>query len=431
MNDVVTSLSPLESCFEKNPHFAHIKWLCEFRSKQFKQFLTRGLPTKKEEEWKYTEIKNALIPAKMGVQTDLVCANKLAEIKAMTDVFLTFVNGHFVEALSHTASLAKEIKVCSLSQALDIDENRVKEYLTREIDGKRFPFAKLNAALMTNGVFVEIPKHIKIHQPIYLLFINTQQHNYLTCPRNLLIVNEGSQATFIEHHVNETAQHYFTNVVSEIHAANNARVDYYKLQEEGHTATHVANVFVTQKQDSCVKTYFLSDGAQLAREDLTIWQDAHDVESYLHGLYQTNRDHQHIDHHIHVDHAHARGKSTMMYKGVLDQKSRAVFNGKVHVHPSAQQIQAHQANHNLLLSSDAEINTKPALEIYADDVKCTHGATIGQLDHEALFYLRSRGVDANEAHMILTRAFAEEIYNKMDDTAIRQYMRKRMKSHDE
>lgn len=431
MNEVVTSLSPLENCFEKNPHFAHKKWLYDFRSKQFNQFLARGLPTKKEEDWKYTEIKNTLIPTKLGVQTEIVNAKIFASIDHITDVILTFVNGNYVEALSHTASLAKEINVCSLAHALDANEDRVKPFLTRDFDGKRFPFAKLNAALMTNGVFIEIPKNVKISKPIYLLFINTEQQHYLTCPRNVLIANAGSEVTFIEHHVSETAKQYFTNVVSDITVGNNARVDYYKLQEEHHTATHVANVFVTQNQDSCVKTYFLSQGAHLSREDLTVWQHAPNVESYLQGLYYTHHDHQHIDHHVHVDHAYARGKSSMMYKGILNQKSKAIFKGKVYVHPSAQHIEAHQANHNLLLSADAEINTQPALEIYADDVKCTHGATIGQFDHDALFYLRARGVASNEAYRMLTHAFADEFYNKMDNPAIKQYLRERMICHDE
>jgi len=143
-----------------------------------------------------------------------------------------------------------------------------------------------------------------------------------------------------------------------------------------------------------------------------------------------NQDQQHVDHHLHVDHLASHGASSMLYKGILDKKSRAVFNGKVYVHPATKQISAHQANHNLLLSNEAEVNSKPELEIYSDDVKCTHGATIGQLDHESLFYLTSRGIEKNEAHKLLIRAFAEEVYSKMDDVMIRQYVQKRMNDYD-
>jgi len=428
MSDVVASHLGLEHFFEKNSHFTDKKWLCDFRAQQFKQFLQRGFPSRKEEAFKYTEIKNTALPAQSGLARPWQHSEKTAGIKKITPVILTFINGHFSAVLSETASLSREITLCPLSQA---HEERVKSYLTREVDATRFPFAKLNAALMTDGLFLEIPKHVKVTTPIYLLFINTQQNHYMTCPRNIIVAHESSQVTVIEEHVGETAQHYFTNVVTEIHARANAHVDYYKLQDEDFTAIHVANVRVEQQQDSCVKTYFLSHGAQLAREDLTIFQRAQGTESYLHGLYSLSQDQQHIDHHIHVDHFAAHGTSAMLYKGILAKKSRAVFNGKVYVHPTAQQINAHQANHNLLLSADAEINTKPELEIYADDVKCTHGATVGQLDNEALFYLRSRGLSAREAHNILTLAFAEEIYSKIDDNSIRHYMRKRMGSHDQ
>ncbi len=422
MNDV-------SDLMEKNSHFSDTKWLCDFRAQQFKQFQQRGLPTRKEEAWKYTEIKKLATHA--GVVNDwLPNAKKMADIKAMTDVILVFINGHFVETLSQTATLPKEIILCALSQRLKTHAHELKSYLTRDIDGKRFPFAQLNAAMMTDGILLEIPENVTITKPVYLLFVNTQQNDHMTNPRNLIIAKANSQVTVIEDHQGDKAEHYFTNVVTDIHAEQGAKINYYKLQNEEATATHVANIFIQQQQDSRVQTYCFSHGANLAREDLSIWQYAKGAESYLHGLYELNHDQQHIDHHVHVDHLAAHGTSSMLYKGLLNKKSRAVFNGKVYVHKDAQQINAHQANHNILLSNDAEVNSKPELEIYADDVKCTHGATIGQLDQESLFYLRSRGIPENDAHRILTRAFLEEIYNKVEDATLRDYLHKRMKKHD-
>jgi Fe-S cluster assembly protein SufD len=428
MNDMVANPSALALCFEKSKAFAgDKKWLEDFRAQQFKQFIQRGLPTKKEEAWKYTEIKQSLIPAELGSINEWLSPKKLAEIKKIAEVIFTFINGQFVEDLSfQTGEIAS-----SISQMLEKNPERLKPYLTQEMDGQRFPFAKLNSALFRDGVFVDIPKKSKIHKPIYLLFINTQQNQFLTNSRNIIVANENSEVTIIEEHLGQTAQHYFTNVVTDIKAAANAAVTYYKLQAEDETATHTANIFVEQQQNSRVKTYFLSCGARLARDDLSIWQHASGTETEMYGLYTLQHDQQHIDHHLHVDHLAAHGTSSMLYKGVMAKKSRAVFNGKVHVHPEAQQINAHQFNHNLLLSADAEIYTKPELEIYADDVKCTHGATVGQLDNESLFYLRSRGIDLTEAHALLRRAFAEEIYSKIEDANIAQYLQKRMHSHDE
>jgi Fe-S cluster assembly protein SufD len=422
-------MNSVSDLVERNSHFSDTKWLCDFRLQQFKHFLQRGLPTRKEEAWKYTEIKK--ISTQLGsVNEWLPNAEKIAAIKKVTDIILTFINGHYVAALSQTETLPNEITFCALSQGMKTQEQKLKSYLTRDIDGKRFPFAQLNAAMMTDGVLLDIPENVKIKKPIYFLFVNTKQNGHMTNPRNLIIANANSQVTVIEDHQSDRAEHYFTNVVTDIYAEKGAKIKYYKLQNEETTATHVANIFIQQQQDSCVQTYFFSHGANLAREDLSIWQHAKGAESYLHGLYELTHDLQHIDHHVHIDHLAPHGTSAMLYKGILNKKSRAVFNGKVYVHKDAQQINAHQANHNILLSNDAEVNTKPELEIYADDVKCTHGATVGQLDQEALFYLRSRGINFSDAHQIITRAFLQEIYSKIEDVTLREYFQMRMKNHD-
>ncbi len=406
-----------------NASFDSLKWLSDFRRKQLQEFMQKGFPTSRDELWKYTEIKEKFIPKTPGVFREIKQAKK-------DDVTLVFVNGHFAEHLSNIKSLPKEVTCCSISQALHTDEKRIKPYLLREFDGARSPFAKLNSAMMTDGLFLAIPKKSHLQTPIYLVFMHTAQNEFFTSPRNIILADEQSDVTIIEEHFAENAQRYFTNTVTEIHAATNARVTYYKMQQDDLTATHVATIFIDQQKQSRVKTFSFSKGALLAREDLTLFQHAPGAESDLRGLYVLNQDNQHRDHHVHVDHLASQGTSSMTYKGILDKKSRAVFNGKVYVHPATQHINAHQENHNLLLSNTAEINTKPELEIYAEDVKCTHGATIGQLDPESLFYLMSRGIEKNEAHQLLTHAFAEEIYDKIDDEKIRDYIRHRM-NHDD
>lgn len=429
MSELVASQSWLEKCFANTHPFPEKKWLRQFREQQLNEFIQRGFPTRKEEAFKYTSVA-ALVGAAFTPGVYKKNAQVAHTVSDQSALFV-FVNGVYAPELSHTVGLSKDIIACPLSEALELHEDLIKATVTREFDKKQFPFAILNSALMTDGLFLKIPKKQTIALPIHLLFINTEQDAYINSPRNIILAEENSQVTLIEEHRGESATHYFTNVVTDLMLANNARIDYYKMQDDDYSATHISNVMIDQQQDSVVNTYFLSRGAKLARENLTLSQRAKGTESQLYGLYVLDQDQQHIDHHVHVDHFAEHGRSTMLYKGILDKNSHAVFNGKVFVHQNAQHINAHQANHNLLLSNDAEIDTKPELEIYADDVKCTHGATVGQLDEESLFYLRTRGIERADAFKILTAAFEDEIFAKIENANIRQYIQKRMSSHDE
>lgn len=408
--------------------FANKKWLADFRAQQLKEFLQKGFPTRKDELWKYTEVKESSLPMNKGMVRELFSEEKLSE---MSDILFVFINGHFSEKLSNIKNLPSSVTLCTMTQALNLQEDRIKPYLLREFDHKRFPFAKLNSAMMLDGMFLDIPKNVIISSPIHLVFIQTEQNDFMINSRNIIVADKQSQATILENHFSINARNYFTNPVTEIYAGENAHIHYYKIQEDDLTATHIANIFIEQEQNSFVKTFSFSKGSRLAREDLSVWQKAPNVETYMHGLYVLNHDQQHVDHHIHVDHLADHGVSSMAYKGILDQQSKVVFNGKVYVHPHTKHINAHQENHNLLLSDKAEVNAKPELEIYAEDVKCTHGATIGQLDREALFYLTSRGIEKNEANTLLIHAFLDEVYSKIEDLTMRQYIQNRMNGHDE
>jgi len=430
MSDVVASLTWLEECFEKNINLAEPNWLREFRAHELKKFVQRGFPTRREELWKYTDTshlakKNYCGPTLIDGSPDIDKLSSPSQIK------FVFINGIFSETLSDIAKLPKEVTLLSLRQVINDHVDLTKPYLTREFDEKKFPFASLNLVLMTDGVFLKIEKNYEMTTPIHCLFINTKQQNFVSCPRNIILAGDNSSVTLIEEYVGDQAENYFVSALTMIEVNNGAYVEYFKIQDEAASATHIANVFVEQQQDSKVKAHFFSRGGALEREDLCVRQNAKGAEAQLNGFYSLHSDEQHVDHHVHVDHLVPHGISSMIYKGILDKKSHAVFNGKVFVHQDAQQINAHQENHNLLLSNSAEVNTKPELEIYADDVKCTHGATIGQLDNESLFYLRSRGIEESEARKILVHAFSDQIFNTITNREIRDYVQQRVSSHDE
>ncbi len=427
MMETATQQSWVEKCVANNPYFADQSWLQPFRAEALRKFQQRGFPTRKEEAWKYTTMTSLsapeiTLPAKQSAAS-LLKLRHVLETKYISQHRMVFVNGQYAQELSHTSDLPKGVTLLPLSEAVVQQEEVVKANLLREYNEAHYPFATLNAALMSDGIFLQVPKGIVIAEPIHLIFLNTEQSDFTLQPRNIILVEQGAEVKLVEEHTAVQAQQYFSNVVTEIHAAENSHVHFYKLQNESLSATHCASIFIRQAQDSHVRTFTFSHGSKLAREDVTVLQAGPGAHTDMHGLYLLQQDQQHIDHHVHVDHQAPHGVSKMVYKGILAKKSRAVFNGKVYVHANAQHIHAHQANHNLLLSNDAEVNTKPELEIYANDVRCTHGATVGQLATDALFYLCSRGITKEVALKMLTQAFANEIFSEMDSVELREYVK--------
>ncbi len=425
----VLTISPwLEGCFSAASAFLPGAWLQAFRANQFEQFLQRGLPSRKEESWKYTSVSHL---EKTNFSFPAIAEPAEMNIKKSFDsaILLVFKNGHFSKEMSDVRLLPPDVVLLPLSLAVQTHKSMIESYLLQPFDSQQHPFACLNAALMTEGTFLQIPKNCTVPYPIHLLFLNTGENNFISCPRNIILVHENAKATLVEEHTANQAENYFTNVVTELHAHNNACLNYYKLQNEHCSATHIANVRVQQKQDSQVNTFFMDGGSRLAREDLTIQLHERGGVCHMTGLYLLKQDGQHIDNHVYVDHAAAHCTSAMLYKGILDKKSQAVFNGKVYARQGAQKTHSQQANHNLLLSPEAEVNTKPELEIYEDDVKCAHGATVGQLDTDSLFYLRSRGIEKKEALTLLAEAFASELMQKIDNIAIRNYVEQQARQY--
>ncbi len=274
----------------------------------------------------------------------------------------------------------------------------------------------------SEGLFLQVPSHCSISPVIHLVFINTEKNKSISYLPTIIIAGENSRLTFIEDYSEQQSEYYTTQAVTEIYANKNSEVNYYKLQNEHSTATHTASLLVEQKQDSQVNTFFADYGSCSARENVTIRLSERGARCQMNGIYYLSQDAQSIHTAIQVNHIAAFCASSMMYKGVLDKKSQAVFNGKIHVKPEAQKTVAHQANHNLLLAAESDVKTKPELEIYADDVKCTHGATVGQLSEAMIFYLRTRGIEKAEALKLLTQAFVFDAMEKINNISVKEYI---------
>jgi len=402
-------------------------WLAEIRRAAIHRLADVGFPTTKNEAWKYTSVAPI---AKVAFQpVDKGSAAPTAESLAWSCFFelecprLVFVNGHYNPGLSFLAGLPKEVTATRVSKALAAGTPSLEQHLARYADFQDHAFVALNTALMQDGGFIEIPKGTVLEKPIYLMFVSTADGMpTVSYPRTLILAGQESQAIFIEGHVGLGEGACFTSAVTEIVAAENAVVEYAKLHQESGTASHAGTVQVEQHRSSNVSTHSFVFGGALVREDLNIVLAGEGADAHLNGLYLTTGK-QHIDNHTTLDHAKPHCNSRELYKGVLDGQSSGVFNGRVIVRKDAQKTDSKQSNKNLLLSEDAVINTKPELEIFADDVKCTHGATIGQVDQEAIFYLRSRGIGHNEARKILTFAFANEVIGRVRYTPLADRLR--------
>jgi Fe-S cluster assembly protein SufD len=331
---------------------------------------------------------------------------------------LVFLDGHFVPALSQVLDHPEGLVIDSLARAIQTRPDLVENSLGRVARHETDSLAALNTAFMQDGAFVYIPPGQELAAPIHLLFIATQGGT-VNQPRNLFVARAQSRVRIIEDYLSATDAACWTNAVTEILAGGQARLEHVKLQRENAASLHVATVEARQHRDSRVLSHSISLGARLARNNIHLRFEAAGCDSILNGLYFATGD-QLVDHHTIADHAQPHCSSHEFYHGILAGRARGVFNGRIFVRQDAQKTDAKQTNRNLLLSSEATINAKPQLEILADDVKCTHGATVGQLDEEAVFYLRSRGLGETQARRMLIEAFAGQILNRIEIGAVRQ-----------
>ena len=387
-------------------------WWSNLRREAYDKFSSLGFPTTHHEDWKYTNVspiaRTVFEPG--GLASADLCSPL---VNLGCDVRLVFVNGHFSRGLSSLDRLPAGVSAGSLAERLREGSAALEAHLARYARFDDHAFVALNTAFAEDGAFVEIARNAVLEKPIHLVFLSVPDGKpTVSHPRTLVLAGRGSQASVIETHIGPEGAVYFTNAVTEIVVGEGAIFDHYKLQKEGEQAFHVATIQAVQDRGSVWTSHNVSLGAALARHDVNSVLDEQGAECYLNGLFAaTGR--QHVDNHSLLDHAKPHCTSRELYKGILSGHATGVFNGKIVVRKDAQKTNAIQSSKNLLLSGDAVINTKPQLEIFADDVRCTHGATVGQLDKEALFYMQSRGIEAAEARDLLTYAFVGELLDRM------------------
>jgi Fe-S cluster assembly protein SufD len=403
-------------------------WLFPFRKAAMTRFAEMGFPTTNDEDWRFTNVapiaRLPFRPAEYSSESPDASAISKYSFSDLKASRLVFVNGHFSKELSSVLPQKNGVKIRSLAAALNSDPELVEKHLARYAQTDKNAFTALNTAFFQDGAFIYVPAGQTVEEPVHLLFVSTASEPGATVsPRNLIVVEKNSKLTVVESFVGATDVAYFTNVVIELLIGENAVVEHCKFQDEALSAYHIAAVHAHLGRSCNFIAHSIATGAKLSRNNISTSLADEGVECVLNGLYLT-RDEQLADHHMVVDHAKPHCNSHEYYNGILDGHSKGVFHGRILVRPDAQKTDAKQTNKNLLLSDDATIDTKPQLEIYADDVKCTHGATVGQLNDESIFYLRARGIGLETARRMLIHAFAGEIIDRIRYAPAREEMDK-------
>lgn len=402
------------------------EWLGTLRESALREFDELGFPTTRHEEWKYTNVApiatgNFRLPGEDKVRVD---AGQLARF-TFGDAELArivIVDGRFVPELSSMETLPGGVTVQNLADAAAANSEVVRQHLAQHARANDHGFTALNTAFVGDGAFVHVPKGVSIQAPIHVLFVSTGRGQAtVTYPRSLVVIEENAQAEIVESYVGLNDEKYLTNAVSELIVGDNAHLRHCRIQDESKHAYHVATLQVNQGRDSTLQSHSITLGAKLTRNNVEAVLDGEGGHCTLNGLFLVDGE-RHVDNHLRVDHARPHCDSREYYKGVLTDKGRGVFSGRILVRKDSQKTDAKQTNMNLLLSPDATIDTKPQLEIFADDVKCTHGATIGQLDADAIFYLRSRGMTEAAAKRLLVNAFAGEIIDEITIDPVRAHL---------
>ena len=403
--------------FEREVAGAEPAWIHQIRQAAFSRFSTMGFPTPHDEEWRHTDVapftRIHFQPATSTPPTlpkeDLVEAT----FDQLACSQLVFLNGRFSPGLSAVRLLPRGVTVGSLADILKTSSGEVESHLTRYADFQDHAFVALNTAFMQDGVFAYVPRNTEIKEPLHLLFISTAEDRpFLSFPRNLIVLEENSQATIIESYVGIRDGCYFTNAVTELVLGNEAQVNHCAYQHESPAAFHLMNLALHQDRGSRMASTSVFLGGGLARSEVHAVLKAEAIDCSLSGLYLAGG-RQHVDIQTMIDHAKPGSTSRQVYRGILNGKASGVFKGRILVRENAQKTDAAQINQNLLLSDDAVINTTPQLEIFADDVKCKHGTSVGHLDAEALFYLRSRGLGEEAARNLIVYGFASAITDRL------------------
>ena len=401
-------------------------WVAALRRDATESFARSGLPHARIEDWKYTSTKPIAkrdfarpLASQATADAGQIEALRIPGIDAHR---LVFVNGHFAASLSDAGEADEAVRVRSLARVLADEPSALRDRLGGTAPSDFSGFTALNTAFADDGAVIEIAADGRASRPIELLFVSTAQETPVAAhPRVVIDAAHHGEATIIEHYVGLDDARNLTNAVTEATLAEGARLTHYRIQRESRKGYHIGSVHVNQAADSRFEQHNVAIGGLLVRTDINTALNAEGAETLYNGLYLANG-RQHVDTHTRINHNKPNTTSEEAYRGILDEHARGVFNGRVYVAPHAQKTAAYQSNDNLLLSGKAEIDTKPELEIYADDVVCTHGATVGQLDTQALFYLRSRGVDLETARGLLLYAFAEATIERMGIEPLRSWL---------
>lgn len=419
-NDAV--LSVFEE-FERNGRGSTPSWLQALHKGGISHFVELGFPNTAQEEWRFTNVTPVA-----RTEWRLPASDVTIKEKDLGDIFfpdvpgkkVVFVDGRFIKELSSKDLFnAQGLRVQSIHDAVRSTSPLVMHSLARYARYDENSFAALNTAFLSDGAVIVVPPRVAEAEPIYLLYLSTAaKPNTATHPRTLIIAQRDSSVKVIEHFASLGGEMCFTNAVTEIVLEESAFVEHCKIQDENIRTFHIATIQSQQARSSRLLSHSISMGGAITRNNINCVLDGEGIDATLNGLY-IGRDNQLVDHHTAIFHNKPNCTSHEYYHGILDGKSQGVFNGKIFVRPEAQKTDAKQTNRNLLLSDDAMIDTKPQLEIFADDVKCTHGATVGQLDPESIFYLRARGIGLETARKMLLHAFASEIVNRVSIQALR------------
>ncbi len=396
------------------------------RSSAMKKFAERGFPTTRDEEWRFTNVApiakarfNVISGGSDTVSEETVRPHYFGGMQCHRFVF---VNGSFAARLSSSSGVPAGVIITNLQSALKNHSAIIQTHLGKHISFEDNAFTSLNTAFLQDGVFVHIPDGFSVDLPIHAIFLSTgTTDSFVTSPRNLVLVGRNGRVSLVESYVHATGVSYLTNAVTEVVLGEDAVVEHDKLQDEAGPAYHISAVHVQQNARSTYTSNSVSIGGSIVRNNITAVLNAEHCECTLNGL-SLGTGTQLVDNHTTIDHAKPNCASHELYKAVLDGKARGVFNGKIFVRKDAQKTDAKQTNKTVLLSDDAGMDTKPQLEIFADDVKCTHGATVGQLDDEQVFYLRSRGLGLDGARDILTFAFASDVISRVHIEPLREQL---------
>ena len=385
--------------------------LASLRKTALNNVATQGFPSRKHPDWKYTSLAS-FVQTPFSIASAHSSSDLSLSLEPTNTIRLVFVNGLFSAALS-PINVPNSIIISNLADIINKHPESLPKHWDTSTANEKNSFINLNTAFMQDGAYIYLPANTQIEAPIELVFIATHEQSFIPI-RNIIIAEENSQAVIIEKYItlNETPNTYFTNTVTECFLSQQSQLEHYKLIEESEKSTHIGMLCVSQQEKSQFSAYSIALGGGLVRSDTHVKLAQAHAQCHLKGLYNAQGK-QHIDQQTIIDHISPFTMSKEFYKGIISDHARAVFNGKVIVRPQAIKSKAEQLNKNLLLSRHAEVNSKPQLEIFVDDIQCTHGASIGQLDETALFYLRARGISEKEARALLIKAFVHDIIQQM------------------